>query len=97
MIGGTFYKAARVGERLSPYISICCIVMAVSISSTLLNSDADIDRSNFSLVTEAWDKIHGSRGVWVVYMILEARRFMHRSSVQNDTHALEQRALWKGD
>ncbi|KAG5437764.1 hypothetical protein PCANB_000477 [Pneumocystis canis] len=24
-----FWKAARIGERLSPYVSICCILMAV--------------------------------------------------------------------
>ncbi len=28
---GTFWRAARIGERLSPYVSICCIVMAVSV------------------------------------------------------------------
>ncbi|KAH6891160.1 hypothetical protein B0T10DRAFT_560423 [Thelonectria olida] len=28
---GIFWKCARIGERLSPYISICCVVMAVSI------------------------------------------------------------------
>lgn len=27
---GIFWKCARVGERLSPYVSICCVVMAVS-------------------------------------------------------------------
>lgn len=27
---GIFWKCARIGERLSPYISICCILMAVS-------------------------------------------------------------------
>lgn len=27
---GVFWKCARVGERLSPYISICCVGMAVS-------------------------------------------------------------------
>lgn len=26
---GIFWKAARVGERLSPYISLCCVFMAV--------------------------------------------------------------------
>ncbi|TLS26252.1 hypothetical protein PpBr36_04425 [Pyricularia pennisetigena] len=26
---GIFWKFARVGERLSPYISICCFVMAI--------------------------------------------------------------------
>jgi hypothetical protein len=26
---GVFWKFARIGERLSPYVSICCIVMAV--------------------------------------------------------------------
>lgn len=25
---GVFYKAARVGERLSPYVSACCLIMA---------------------------------------------------------------------
>jgi hypothetical protein len=33
---GTFWRAARVGERLSPYVSLCCVAMAVSCSSTLL-------------------------------------------------------------
>ncbi|KAG8160403.1 hypothetical protein KVR01_009939 [Diaporthe batatas] len=27
---GVFWKCARVGERLSPYISICCVGMALS-------------------------------------------------------------------
>ncbi|KAI0970984.1 hypothetical protein F4678DRAFT_462119 [Xylaria arbuscula] len=27
---GIFWKAARIGERLSPYISLCCVFMAVS-------------------------------------------------------------------
>jgi hypothetical protein len=26
---GIFWKFARIGERLSPYVSICCILMAV--------------------------------------------------------------------
>ncbi|EEQ35681.1 transmembrane protein 167 [Microsporum canis CBS 113480] len=30
---GIFWKCARVGERLSPYVSICCIIMAVSLDS----------------------------------------------------------------
>ncbi|EPS31805.1 hypothetical protein PDE_06763 [Penicillium oxalicum 114-2] len=28
---GIFWKCARVGERLSPYVSICCFLMAGSI------------------------------------------------------------------
>ncbi|KAH8821172.1 hypothetical protein F5884DRAFT_766864 [Xylogone sp. PMI_703] len=28
---GLFWKCARIGERLSPYVSLCCIFMAVSI------------------------------------------------------------------
>ncbi|PUU77308.1 hypothetical protein B9Z19DRAFT_987401 [Tuber borchii] len=27
---GMFWKFARIGERLSPYVSICCMIMAVS-------------------------------------------------------------------
>ncbi|OIW27970.1 DUF1242-domain-containing protein, partial [Coniochaeta ligniaria NRRL 30616] len=26
---GIFWKCARIGERLSPYISLCCVFMAV--------------------------------------------------------------------
>ena len=26
---GIFWKCARVGERLSPYVGLCCVVMAV--------------------------------------------------------------------
>lgn len=29
---GPFWKCARIGERLSPYVSIACVVMAVSSS-----------------------------------------------------------------
>jgi hypothetical protein len=28
---GIFWKLARIGERLSPYVSICCVLMAVSV------------------------------------------------------------------
>ena len=28
---GIFWKCARIGERLSPYVCICCILMAVSL------------------------------------------------------------------
>ena len=31
---GIFWRAARIGERLSPYVSICCVIMAVK----MLNS-----------------------------------------------------------
>ncbi|ORY20599.1 S-adenosylmethionine-dependent methyltransferase [Naematelia encephala] len=27
---GVFFKCARIGERLSPYVSLACIIMAVS-------------------------------------------------------------------
>ncbi|EER37625.1 transmembrane protein [Histoplasma capsulatum H143] len=28
---GIFWKCARVGERLSPYVSLCCLAMAISL------------------------------------------------------------------
>ena len=28
---GIFWKAARIGERLSPYVSGCCVAMAISV------------------------------------------------------------------
>ncbi|OCL01428.1 S-adenosylmethionine-dependent methyltransferase [Glonium stellatum] len=28
---GIFWKCARIGERLSPYVSLCCVLMAISI------------------------------------------------------------------
>ncbi|KAI8342362.1 transmembrane protein 167 precursor [Chlamydoabsidia padenii] len=31
---GLFWKAARVGERLSPYVSLACIIMALSIMTS---------------------------------------------------------------
>ena len=36
---GMFWKFARVGERLSPYISLCCVIMAVGISPTVRTSE----------------------------------------------------------
>ncbi|KAK3320773.1 hypothetical protein B0T19DRAFT_361032, partial [Cercophora scortea] len=29
-VRGIFWKCARIGERLSPYISLCCVLMAAS-------------------------------------------------------------------
>ncbi|KAI8081853.1 transmembrane protein 167 precursor, partial [Gilbertella persicaria] len=31
---GLFWKAARVGERLSPYVSLACIFMGISLMSS---------------------------------------------------------------
>lgn len=31
---GIFWKSARIGERLSPYVSLACVVMAVSDQSS---------------------------------------------------------------
>ncbi|KAL1924369.1 uncharacterized protein VTP21DRAFT_7404 [Calcarisporiella thermophila] len=28
---GVFWKAARIGERLSPYVSLACVLMGVSL------------------------------------------------------------------
>ncbi|XP_014259308.1 protein kish-A [Cimex lectularius] len=27
---GTFWKCARIGERKSPYVAVCCILMALN-------------------------------------------------------------------
>ena len=35
---GIFWKCARVGERLSPYVSLCCVVMAVRTLQMLENT-----------------------------------------------------------
>ncbi|CAL8581893.1 hypothetical protein XPA_007573 [Xanthoria parietina] len=31
---GIFWKCARIGERLSPYVSICCVAMAISMMAS---------------------------------------------------------------
>jgi len=28
---GTFWKCARIGERKSPYVAVCCLAMALSV------------------------------------------------------------------
>jgi len=33
---GIFWKFARIGERLSPYVGVCCVIMAVSLLWSLL-------------------------------------------------------------
>ncbi|XP_076641856.1 transmembrane protein 167A-like protein ksh [Halictus rubicundus] len=30
-VQGTFWKCARIGERKSPYVAVCCVLMAFSI------------------------------------------------------------------
>ena len=39
------WKAARVGERLSPYVSLACVVMAVSAGSFFYRDDVGRQRS----------------------------------------------------
>ncbi|ORX78842.1 DUF1242-domain-containing protein [Anaeromyces robustus] len=33
---GIFWKFARIGERLSPYVSICCIIMGTKLIMNLV-------------------------------------------------------------
>ncbi|CCC13935.1 hypothetical protein SMACR_08444 [Sordaria macrospora] len=42
-IMGIFWKCARIGERLSPYVSICCVLMAVQGSDSHSPDDRRID------------------------------------------------------
>jgi hypothetical protein len=35
-IFGIFWKAARIGERLSPYVGVCCLLMAVGFLFSLV-------------------------------------------------------------
>ncbi|KAK3683949.1 protein kish-A, partial [Podospora appendiculata] len=48
-VRGIFWKCARIGERLSPYISLCCVLMAASTLSPVASvrslSLAEIPRS----------------------------------------------------
>lgn len=50
---GVFWKCARIGERLSPYISICCLLMAVSHSCILSWPKLTGYRALFSLAAKA--------------------------------------------
>lgn len=40
---GLFWKCARIGERLSPYVSICCVLMAVSSDDRIMCISSLID------------------------------------------------------
>ena len=51
---GIFWKFARIGERLSPYVSICCILMAVSI---FVYSNVDCADFNVKVVGEAGTRV----------------------------------------
>ncbi|ORX38778.1 DUF1242-domain-containing protein [Piromyces finnis] len=33
---GVFWKFARIGERLSPYVSLCCMIMAFDLILSLV-------------------------------------------------------------
>lgn len=48
---GIFWKCARIGERLSPYISICCVIMAVRTHSL---SQAHVFSFSKSTRTGCW-------------------------------------------
>ncbi|KAI4845226.1 hypothetical protein E4T44_05727 [Aureobasidium sp. EXF-8845] len=43
-----FWRAARIGERLSPYISVCCVVMAAILIRIRAGSLSDQHKSAFS-------------------------------------------------
>ncbi|KAJ0125031.1 transmembrane protein [Diaporthe amygdali] len=47
---GVFWKCARIGERLSPYISICCVGMALDDGSKVAGGD--------TLVVDATANLH---------------------------------------
>ncbi|EGO57030.1 hypothetical protein NEUTE1DRAFT_102275 [Neurospora tetrasperma FGSC 2508] len=40
---GIFWKCARIGERLSPYVSICCIFMAADGNQEMENNNGHDD------------------------------------------------------
>ncbi|SRR6266496_3787156 len=40
---GIFWKFARIGERLSPYVSICCLFMAVTYTLKKATNDLDFN------------------------------------------------------
>jgi hypothetical protein len=60
---GFFWKTARVGERLSPYVSLCCIAMAVSNSFSFMikariilihGANFDLDQNVNSVKNLGW-------------------------------------------
>ncbi|KAF2840678.1 DUF1242-domain-containing protein, partial [Patellaria atrata CBS 101060] len=55
---GIFWKFARVGERLSPYVSICCVLMAVSNSTLKLRTIAENYRRPSSWASEPFTLIN---------------------------------------
>ena len=57
---GIFWKSARIGERLSPYISICCVVMAVGFGVLVVYSRYFMLISTASSSLYSWD-IDGRR------------------------------------
>ena len=42
---GIFWKCARIGERLSPYVSLCCVVMAVRAPPQIKRFDVAAERN----------------------------------------------------
>ena len=58
---GIFWKFARIGERLSPYVSICCVVMAVS-KIRLVGEAVGADKTRFRCYGHDNDDDEGCRG-----------------------------------
>lgn len=62
---GLFWKCARIGERLSPYISVCCVVMAVSCTLIYQTGELLINDNRFLCLLAT--KMFGGgdlHGVW---------------------------------
>ncbi|KAK3490281.1 uncharacterized protein B0T23DRAFT_396470 [Neurospora hispaniola] len=48
---GIFWKCARIGERLSPYVSICCIFMAADGNQEMEDNNGDDDLAGLGTPT----------------------------------------------
>lgn len=62
---GIFWKCARIGERLSPYVSICCVLMAVSYFSHD-NRMTVKDRSVWFWILWNWLQVSIFFGGWLI-------------------------------
>ncbi|KAH9239758.1 hypothetical protein K456DRAFT_976211 [Colletotrichum gloeosporioides 23] len=84
---GIFWKFARVGERLSPYISLCCVVMA---NRSPCSSTKYIPRT----ITHDSARWGGGREKALVEETQEAQRSSHRrANIARVTIAIVQRTL----
>ncbi|KAJ5995768.1 hypothetical protein N7481_002745 [Penicillium waksmanii] len=94
---GIFWKCARVGERLSPYVSICCFLMAVSSLKPKIEEEREHGRKKDANATVD-TVLYLLRWLNTFTFTFTSRKISHYETRDRTTYCSEEAAmvLWIG-